>query len=86
VFFAHHIAAWLGIPAGAVIVVMLILRKRLGELRVRSKQHRQTATSTTIRPGKIRSRGPAGRERRATENLAPRTRANDTASVRSERT
>jgi hypothetical protein len=39
VFLAHHIAAWLGIPAGAVIAVKLILRKRLRELRVRSKQH-----------------------------------------------
>ena len=85
-FFAHHIAAWLGIPAGAVIVVMLILRQRLGKLRVRSKQHRQTAAPTTIRPGKIRSRGPAGRERRATENAARRTRMNGTASARSERT
>ena len=59
-YFACHIAAWLGIPAGAVIVVMLILRKRLRELHLRSRQ------------------------RRATENVARRTRTNDIASVRSE--
>jgi hypothetical protein len=38
VFFAHDIAAWLGIPTGVVIVIMLIMRKRLKELRVRRKQ------------------------------------------------
>jgi hypothetical protein len=35
VFFAHHIAAWLGIPVAVVIVIMLVLRKRLKELRAR---------------------------------------------------
>ena len=37
-FFAHDIAAWLGIPTAVVIVIMLILRKRLMELRARRKQ------------------------------------------------
>jgi hypothetical protein len=34
-FFAHDIAAWLGIPVAAVIAILLILRKRLRERRAR---------------------------------------------------
>ena len=35
---AHHIAAWLGIPAGIVIASMVILRKKGMELRARRRQ------------------------------------------------
>jgi hypothetical protein len=37
---AHHIAAWLGIPVGIVIAVLVILRKRGMELRARRRQAR----------------------------------------------
>jgi hypothetical protein len=37
---AHHIAAWLGIPAGIVIAAMVILRKRGTELRAHRRQAR----------------------------------------------
>jgi len=40
---AHHIAAWLGVPAGIVIVAMVILRKRGMALRARRQQARQAA-------------------------------------------
>jgi len=40
---AHHIAAWLGIPAGIVIAAMVILRKRGTALRARRQQARQAA-------------------------------------------
>jgi hypothetical protein len=56
VFFAHGIAAWLGIPTGVVIVIMLILRKRLRELRVRHKQHRQAAAPAGHSPRPTRGR------------------------------
>jgi len=36
-FFAHDIAAWLGIPLAAVIAILLVLRKRLKDLRARRK-------------------------------------------------
>jgi hypothetical protein len=57
VFFAHGIAAWLGIPTGAEIVIMLILRKRLRELRGRRKQRRQAAAPAATRPGDISTPG-----------------------------
>ena len=75
-----------GYPGRSLIAVMLILRQRLGDLHARGRQHRQTAAPTTIRPGTIRSRGPAGRDRRATGNAARRTRVHDTAPARAERT
>jgi len=37
---AHHIAAWLGIPAGIVIAAMVILRKKGMALRARRQQAR----------------------------------------------
>jgi hypothetical protein len=37
---AHHIAAWLGIPAGIVIAARVILRKRGMELGARGQQAR----------------------------------------------
>lgn len=42
---AHHIAAWLGIPAGIVIAAMVILRKKGMELRTRRRQARDTDRS-----------------------------------------
>lgn len=39
-FFAHDIAAWLGIPAGIVIALMFILRKRGKEFQQRRKLQR----------------------------------------------
>lgn len=38
---AHHIAAWLGIPAGIVIAALVILRKKGMALRARRQQARQ---------------------------------------------
>lgn len=38
---AHHIAAWLGIPAGIVIAALVILRKTGMALRARRQQARQ---------------------------------------------
>jgi hypothetical protein len=38
---AHHIAAWLGIPAGIVIAAMVILRKKGMALRARRQQARE---------------------------------------------
>ena len=55
-FFAHGIAAWLGIPTGVVIVIMLILRKHLRELRVRHKQHRQATAPAGHSPRPTRGR------------------------------
>ncbi len=55
-FFAHGIAAWLGIPTGVAIVIMLILRKRLKELRVARKQHRQAAAPAGHSPRLTRGR------------------------------
>jgi hypothetical protein len=43
---AHHIAAWLGIPAGIVIAAMVILRKKGMALRARRQQARASG-----RPG-----------------------------------
>jgi hypothetical protein len=40
---AHHIAAWLSIPAGIVIAAMVILRKRGMALRAHRQQGRQAA-------------------------------------------
>jgi len=40
---AHHIAAWLGIPAGIVIAAMVILRKKGMALRARRQQARDTS-------------------------------------------
>jgi hypothetical protein len=37
-FIAHHIAEWLGIPAGIVIAAMFILRKKGRALRTRRQQ------------------------------------------------
>lgn len=51
-FLAHHIAVWLGIPTGVVIVSMLFLRKRIKELLARRSRQRQNAAQTTIRPGR----------------------------------
>jgi hypothetical protein len=51
-FIAHYIAGWLGIPAGIVIVALLILRKQGKALRARRKQARAEGTSratSTIR-------------------------------------
>jgi hypothetical protein len=42
---AHHIAAWLGIPAGIVIAAMVILRKRGMALRARRQQARTASRS-----------------------------------------
>jgi hypothetical protein len=42
---AHHIAAWLGIPAGIVIAAMVILRKRGMALRARRQQARAASRS-----------------------------------------
>ena len=39
-FLAHHIAEWLGIPAGIVIAAMFILRKKGRALRARRQQAR----------------------------------------------
>lgn len=40
---AHHITAWLGIPAGIVIAALVILRKRGMALRARRQQARRPA-------------------------------------------
>jgi hypothetical protein len=40
---AHHIAAWLGIPAGIVIAAMVILRKKGMALRARRQQARDAS-------------------------------------------
>jgi hypothetical protein len=40
---AHHIAAWLGIPAGILIAALVILRKKGMALRARRQQVRQAA-------------------------------------------
>jgi hypothetical protein len=40
---AHHIAAWLGIPAGIVIAALVILRKKGMALRARRQQVPQAA-------------------------------------------
>jgi hypothetical protein len=42
---AHHIAAWLGIPAGIVIAAMVILRKKGMALRARRQQARAASHS-----------------------------------------
>jgi len=42
---ARHIAAWLGIPAGIVIAVLVILRKKGMELRARRQQARAASRS-----------------------------------------
>jgi hypothetical protein len=42
---AHHIAAWLGIPAGVVIAAMVILRKKGMELHARRQQARTSGKS-----------------------------------------
>jgi hypothetical protein len=44
---AHHIAAWLGIPAGIVIAAMVILRKRGMDLRARRQRARQARRSAS---------------------------------------
>jgi hypothetical protein len=44
---AHHIAAWLGIPAGIVIAAMVIVRKKGMELRARRQQARDANRSAT---------------------------------------
>jgi hypothetical protein len=36
-FLAHHIATWLGIPAGVVIAGMIVLRRKGRALRDRRK-------------------------------------------------
>jgi len=40
---AHHIAAWLGIPAGVVVVALFILRKAGMALRARRQQARDAS-------------------------------------------
>jgi hypothetical protein len=47
-FLAHHIAAWLGIPAGIVIAAMFILRRKGKELRERRKQARQAKAQPQV--------------------------------------
>jgi hypothetical protein len=51
---AHHIAAWLGVPARIVIAAMVILRKRGMALRTRRQQARAakqaSALATTTGP------------------------------------
>jgi hypothetical protein len=37
---AHHIAAWLGIPAGIVIAALVVLRKKGMALRARRQKAR----------------------------------------------
>jgi hypothetical protein len=44
-FIAHHIAAWLGIPAGIVIAAMIVLRKKGRALRARRQQARAGRTA-----------------------------------------
>jgi hypothetical protein len=39
-FFAHDIAAWLGIPAGIVIACLFVLRKRGKEFQQKRRQQR----------------------------------------------
>jgi hypothetical protein len=46
-FLAHYISGWLGIPAGIVIVALLILRKQGKALRARRKQARAAAATGT---------------------------------------
>jgi hypothetical protein len=49
---AHHIAAWLGIPAGIVIAAMFILRKKGMALRARRQQARDASRAAPRqRPG-----------------------------------
>jgi hypothetical protein len=49
---AHHIAAWLGIPAGVVIAAMVILRKKGMALRARRQQtHDASQPAPGERPG-----------------------------------
>lgn len=40
---AHHIASWLGIPVGIVIVAMFVLRKVGMTIRDRRKQAREAS-------------------------------------------
>jgi hypothetical protein len=57
-FIAHDIAGWLGIPAGIVIVTMIILRRTGKALRARRKQARADQE-----PGQQMLAGPgAGQE------------------------
>jgi hypothetical protein len=42
---AHDIAGWLGIPAGIVIAVLIVLRKRGMALRARRQQARTARSS-----------------------------------------
>ena len=39
-FIAHYLAEWLGIPAGIVIAVLIILRRKGRALRARRRQAR----------------------------------------------
>jgi hypothetical protein len=53
-FLAHHIASWLGIPAGVVIAGMLMLRKK-GTARMAHREQSQTgAANTSNRSGSAR--------------------------------
>jgi hypothetical protein len=46
-FFAHDIAAWLGVPAGIVIAVMIIVRRRGMAAWNRHKQTRAAGRSAS---------------------------------------
>jgi hypothetical protein len=48
---AHHLAAWLGIPAGIVIAAMVIMRKKGTQLRARRQQARDA--SPTLLTGHV---------------------------------
>ena len=45
-FLAHHIAEWLGIPAGIVIAVMFIARKQGRDLLARRRQARDAGRAS----------------------------------------
>jgi hypothetical protein len=53
-FFAHDIAAWLGVPAGIVIAVMIIVRRRG---MAAWNRHKQTRAAW---PGSVQPAGPPG--------------------------